>query len=104
MPNFLQVVTAAGSRDEAARIARALVERRLAACVQVLGPVHSVYRWNDEVEEADEWLCVAKTSQAGYPAVEAAILELHSYECPEVVATPIAAGAPAYLDWLARQL
>ncbi len=103
MPDFLQVSTAAGSREDAEQIAAALVERRLAGCVQVVGPVRSVYRWQGRVEQADEWLCLAKTTSDRFAAVEAAIRELHSYECPEIVATPIVAGSAAYLAWLAEQ-
>jgi periplasmic divalent cation tolerance protein len=104
MSDFLQISTAAGSRDEAERLSRALVERRLAGCVQIVGPVRSVYRWQGAVEEADEWLCLIKTAAERFPAVEAAIRELHSYECPEVIATPITAGSDAYLTWLAEQV
>ncbi len=102
MTEFLQIQTAAGSRDEAERIAAALVERRLAACVQIVGPVQSVYRWQGRVERAEEWLCLAKSTSGQFAAVEAAIRELHSYECPEVIATPITVGSAAYLAWLAE--
>jgi periplasmic divalent cation tolerance protein len=101
---FLQITTTAANRDEAQRIAATLVERRLAGCVQIIGPVRSVYRWEGRVEEADEWLCLVKTSRDAYAAVEAAIRELHSYECPEIIATPIEAGSAAYLQWLAEQI
>lgn len=104
MTSYLQVTSAAGSRDEAARIAQALVERRLAGCVQILGPVSSIYRWHGKVEHAEEWLLLAKTHEAKYPEVEAAIRELHSYETPEIIAMPISQAAPAYLAWLAGQL
>ncbi len=100
----LQVSTAAGSRDEAERIAQALVQRRLAACVQIVGPMRSVYRWQDQVESAEEWLCLIKTTTDAYQAVEAAIGELHSYECPEVIATPITDGSSDYLRWLGEQI
>lgn len=96
----LLVLTTTGSEAEAERIAAALVERRLAACVQVLGPIHSRYRWQDEVEQAEEWRCEAKTTAALYPRVEAAIRELHSYDEPEIVAVPIVAGSPGYLAWI----
>jgi periplasmic divalent cation tolerance protein len=101
MSEFIQAVTAAGSREEAERIAAALVERRLAGCVQIVGPVRSVYRWQGAVEAADEWLCVAKTTRPCYAALEAAIRELHSYDTPEIVATPLVGGSAAYLAWLA---
>lgn len=104
MSEFLQVLTTAGSRKEAEQIAVALVDRRLAGCVQVVGPVRSIYRWQGEVERAEEWLCLAKTTRAQWPAVEAAIRELHSYECPEVIATAIEAGSAKYLEWLGEQV
>ena len=100
---FLQISTAAGSRAEAERIATELVDRRLAACVQIVGPVRSVYRWQGKVEHAEEWLCLAKTSAERYAAVEAAIRELHSYECPEIIATAIEAGSATGARLLARE-
>jgi periplasmic divalent cation tolerance protein len=104
VPEYLQVLTTAGSEEEAERISDALVERRLAACVQVLGPIASRYRWRGEVETAREWICLAKTEAARYPALEAAIREAHSYEEPEIVATPIVAGSQGYLDWIGESL
>lgn len=104
MQDFLQVTASIPSQNEAARIATALVEQRLAACVQMLGPVHSTYRWQGAVERAEEWLCVIKTTRASYPAIEAAVRALHSYECPEIIATPITHGSEAYLSWLADQM
>jgi periplasmic divalent cation tolerance protein len=103
MADYLQVTTAAGSREEADKIAGALVERRLAGCVQILGPMRSIYRWKGQVEHADEWLCLAKTTRPQYGDVEAAIREVHSYECPEIIATPIEVGSEEYLAWLAEQ-
>jgi periplasmic divalent cation tolerance protein len=100
MTDHLQVLTTIDSEEAAERIAAALVERRLAACVQVLGPIASTYRWQGEVERAREWMCVAKTTAARYPEVEAAIRELHPYDEPEIVATPIVAASPGYLAWL----
>jgi periplasmic divalent cation tolerance protein len=100
MAEYLQIQTTAGSEEEAERIGAALVERRLAACVQVLGPIASRYHWQGEVETAREWMCVAKTEASRYPEAEAAIGELHSYEEPEIVATPIVAGSKGYLKWL----
>ncbi|MGN6216240.1 MAG: divalent-cation tolerance protein CutA [Solirubrobacterales bacterium] len=100
MSEHVQVLTTAGSEEEAARIAAALVEQELAACVQVVGPIVSRYRWQGKVEKEQEWQCLAKTTRAAYGAVEAAIRELHSYEEPEIVATPIVAGSPGYLAWI----
>lgn len=98
------VLTTAGSREEAQRIARALVERQLAACVNLLGPIDSIYRWKGQVEEAQEWLLLIKTTAAGFAAVRDAIRELHSYELPECIAIDITDGSPDYLRWLGEQV
>jgi periplasmic divalent cation tolerance protein len=104
MSECLQVLTTAGSEEEAGRIAAHLVERRLAACVQVIGPIASRYRWQGAIEEATEWQCLAKTTRAACGAVEAAIRELHSYDEPEIVATPIVAGSSGYLAWIVESV
>jgi periplasmic divalent cation tolerance protein len=101
---YLQVLTTTGSEEEAERLSEALVEGRLAACVQVVGPIVSRYRWRGEIERSTEWMCVAKTEASRYPALEQAIRELHSYEEPEIVATPIVAGSKGYLDWIGESL
>lgn len=100
MREAIQVITTTETRPEADALAEALVSRRLAACVQVIGPIRSVYRWQDEVATAEEWLCQIKTTRDGYPALEAAIKTLHPYEVPEIIATPIVAGSEAYLAWV----
>ena len=95
------VLTTTGSRDEADRLATALVERQLAGCVQILGPITSVYRWQGAVERGEEWLCVIKSLEAKFPALKVAIKELHSYDTPQIVMLPITAGSADYLAWLA---
>ena len=95
-----QVLTAAGSREEAGRLADALLERRLAACVQVVGPVHSRYWWRGRLESAEEWLCLAKTTAAAVDAAVAEIGRRHSYDEPEVTVTPIVGGSAGYLAWI----
>ena len=102
-PHCIQVVTTTETREDAQRIARQLVDRRLAACVQVLGPVASTYRWQGVVQSADEWQCWAKTRADLYEQVEAAIRQLHPYEVPEILAVPIVFGSQDYLDWLEAQ-
>ncbi len=97
---FIQVMTATDKREEAERIARSLVETRLAACVQIVGPVTSIYRWKGAVETAEEWLCLVKSRSECYGAIERAIRALHSYETPEILALPVTAGSRDYLDWL----
>ncbi|MFQ5460080.1 MAG: divalent-cation tolerance protein CutA [Anaerolineae bacterium] len=104
MTEYLEVRTTLGSRAEADALARLLVERRLAACVQVLGPVASVYRWRGSVEAAEEWICLVKTPAKAYPSLEAAIRKHHSYETPEIVALSMAAGLGEYLAWLDAQV
>ena len=104
MSDFIQVFTTTSRKEEADTIAAALVDRRLAACVQVVGPMTSVYRWQGKVETSQEWLCVIKSRESLYPALEEAIEELHSYEVPEIVALPIVAGSAAYLSWLEREV
>ena len=96
------VLTTAASKAEAQRIARSLVERKLAACVNVVGPIESVYRWKGAVEAAEEFLCIAKTTAAATEAVQAAIKELHSYELPECVVLTIEAGGEEYLAWISQ--
>jgi periplasmic divalent cation tolerance protein len=96
------VLTTAGSAEEAQQIAHALVERRLAACINVVGPIHSVYRWKGAVESASEHLLVIKTTAARFPAVRDAIRELHSYELPECILVPVEDGSAEYLDWIAE--
>jgi len=104
MSDHVQVLTTAGSEEEAGRIAELLVERKLAACVQVVGPVVSRYRWQGAIEEEREWQCLAKTTRAAYDAVEAAIREIHSYDEPEIIATPIVAGSAGYLAWIENEV
>ncbi|HUK88278.1 MAG TPA: divalent-cation tolerance protein CutA [Terriglobales bacterium] len=94
------VLTTTGSREEGEKIARALVERRLAACVNLVGPIASVYRWQEKVEQAAEFLLLIKTTADCFPDVREAIEEMHSYELPECVALPIEAGSAEYLDWI----
>jgi periplasmic divalent cation tolerance protein len=100
MRDCVQVLTTAASEEEAGEIAELLVERKLAACVQVVGPITSRYRWQGKVEEEREWQCLVKTTRAAYEQVEAAIREAHSYDEPEIIATPIIAGSPGYLAWI----
>lgn len=99
MPAVVCLVTT--PPDRALAIAEALVERELVACVNIVAGVRSVYRWKGAVEHDDESLLVLKTTRAALPALEAALGELHPYETFELVALDVAAGAPAYLDWIA---
>lgn len=101
---YVQVLTTAGSEEAAERIAAALLERRLAACVQVLGPIVSHYRWQGKLEREREWQCLAKTEARLYEEVEAAIRAVHSYEEPEILAIPVLAGSAGYLGWVSENV
>jgi periplasmic divalent cation tolerance protein len=100
---FLQVTTTTESREQARDLARSIVEARLAACVQVSGPIQSTYWWRDRVEAGQEWLCVIKTTTARYAALEAFLKDRHPYETPEIVATEICRGSDDYLQWIATE-
>jgi periplasmic divalent cation tolerance protein len=103
MRDVLLVLTNVPDSAVAQRIAHSVVERRLAACVNVLPAVRSIYQWQDKVEEADEVTLLIKCSRAGYSGLEAAIKEAHPYDVPEIIAIPVAAGLPAYLDWVVSE-
>lgn len=98
------VLTTTGSREEAQRIGRVLVERRLAACVNIVPGIESIYRWQEKVEQSDECLLIIKTSGAAFDQLRAAIKELHSYELPECVCMEIEDGSAEYLKWLAESV
>ena len=100
----LVVLTTVEKREDAERLARLLVERELAACVQILPPMVSIYRWQGNIERASEVLLLIKTTREVYPRLEAAIRENHSYQTPEIVALPIEAGSSEYLSWLAASV
>ena len=86
--------------EEAGRIAEMLVEKRLAACVQILPEMESVYRWQGKIERQPEVLLIAKTTKFRFDELESNVRAIHSYETPEIVALPLAAGSPSYLEWL----
>lgn len=98
--DILMVLTNLPDAASAEALARRLVEARLAACVNILAPCRSVYRWQGAVESADEVPLLIKVPRAGYAALETAIRAAHPYELPEIVAVPVSVGLPAYLDWV----
>jgi periplasmic divalent cation tolerance protein len=104
MTDKIVALSTCASTEEAARLARALVEKRLAACVNVVEGVRSVYRWQDAIEEEPEVLLVIKTSRELFEELKTEIERLHSYEVPEVIALPVVDGAERYLAWLGREL
>jgi periplasmic divalent cation tolerance protein len=98
------VLTTTGSKEEAEKLARALVERKLAACVNVIGPIESVYRWKGKVERATEFLLLVKTTATASLGIAPALKELHSYKLPECVVLNVEGGSKDYLDWLAESV
>jgi periplasmic divalent cation tolerance protein len=104
MPGHAVVLSTVGTEAEASRIASALVERRLAACVNVVSGVGSTYRWRGAIQTDREWLLVIKTRRDRFEAVRAAIRELHTYEVPEIVMLDITDGDAAYLGWIDASL
>ncbi len=100
MTDKRMVLSTAGSEEEARKIARHLVERRLAACVNVVPQVQSIYRWKDKVEEASEWLLLIKTTAQAFDQVRHAIADMHSYDLPECICLAIEDGSPNYLQWI----
>ena len=94
------VLTTAGSQDEAHKIARTLVDRRLAACVNIIPQIQSIYRWQNKVEDAQEWLLLIKTTNQAFERVRDTIRELHSYELPECISVSVEDGSAAYLNWI----
>ncbi|MCS7120067.1 MAG: divalent-cation tolerance protein CutA [Nitrososphaerota archaeon] len=100
MDKIIQINTTFSRREDAIRAAKLLVEKSLAGCVQIVGPIVSIYRWKGEVETEEEWLCLIKSTETLFKHVEEAIKSVHPYEVPEIVAIPIISGSKEYLDWL----
>ena len=98
------VLSTASSREEAQKIASALVEGHLAACVQIVGPIRSVYRWKGAVEDTEEFLLLMKTTATALARLRNELTRLHSYEVPECVEIPIESGLPAYMEWIGENV
>lgn len=104
MNGFIIVYVTAGSAEEAEKLAQALVEEKLAACVNRIRSVRSIYRWQGKVEQSDEELLIIKTRKEHFSTLEKRVRELHSYSVPEVIALPVVAGSAGYLSWLRNQV
>ncbi|MCP2258751.1 divalent cation tolerance protein [Streptoalloteichus tenebrarius] len=103
MTDYCQVVTTTDSYEAAEELARGVVEARLGACVQIIGPIRGVYRWQGELQVDQEWQCVVKTTTARLPDLTEYVRTHHDYEVPEVLVTPVITGNPDYLAWLADE-
>lgn len=104
MSEFIVVYVTVGSAEEGERVAQALVGERLAACINRLGPVRSVYRWQGQVEQSEEQLLIIKSKRELFGRLKKRVQELHSYSVPEIIALPILEGSESYLKWLGEQL
>jgi len=104
MGGYIQVSTTVERKEDAEEIAKVLIERRLAGCVQIVGPIVSTYRWKGKVETAGEWLLLVKSREELYGELEKVIEEVHPYETPEIIAMPIVAGSKGYLERLSEIL
>ena len=100
METYIQVITTTENKQDAEKIAGILVEKKLAGCVQIVGPVTSIYRWKGKIEEAREWQCVIKSRKGLFGEIEKVISSIHPYEVPEIIAVSILTGSKAYLEWL----
>ncbi len=103
MAEYVQVLTTVDSDDDGVRLGRGIVEARLAACVQIIGPIRSLYWWEGKVDDSREWQLLIKTTAERFPALEEHIKANHSYDTPEIIATPILAGSAEYLGWVSDE-
>ena len=104
MSDYIQISTTTEHKEDAQKIARKVVEKRLAACAQVIGPITSTYWWEGKIEEETEWLCVMKSRNGMTGELEKTITDIHPYEVPEIIGVPIVAGSQNYLEWLEREV
>jgi len=104
MEEYIQVLTITEKKEDGEKIAKGIVKKRLAGCVQLVGPIESTYWWKGNVETAEEWLCFIKTKKDLYEELEKAIKKIHPYETPEIIAMSIVAGSKDYLKWLSNEL
>ncbi len=100
MSNPIVVLVTCGSEDEASKIAHALIEERLAACVNIISPVRSIYRWEGKIWDEKEWLLTIKTQSHRFAELEKKVKSLHSYSVPEIISLPITEGSSSYLNWI----
>ncbi|MEK7663889.1 MAG: divalent-cation tolerance protein CutA [Patescibacteria group bacterium] len=101
---YIQIFTTTTKKNDAYKIAKTLVNKKLSACVQITGPIESVYRWHGKIEKSREFLCIIKTKMSNYKKVEKEIKIIHPYELPEIIALPIIEGSQEYLEWINKEL
>lgn len=104
MSEYIQIMTTVAQKEDAKALAEAVLESRLGACVQIVGPITSMYWWEDDIDKSSEYLCIIKSRQDKYHKLEQAIRAVHSYDVPEILAVPVIAGGKDYLKWLDNEL
>jgi periplasmic divalent cation tolerance protein len=103
MPECIVVFVTCGSEEEALKIAHSLVEERVAACVNLISPVRSIYRWEGKIWDEKEWILIIKTQKESFEGLERKVKSLHSYSVPEIIGLPIVEGSSSYLQWLLEE-
>ena len=101
---YIQIFTTVARKQTAQRIAKALVDKKLAACCQIVGPITSIYRWQGKIKKVKEWLLVAKTRSDKFRKAEKAVKEIHPYKLPEIIAAPITQGSKKYFEWISKTI
>jgi len=101
---YLQIQISTPSKEVSQKIIKQLLEERLIACGQIVGPITSMYHWKNQVEQSEEYLCLLKTTKSIYPTLEKRVLAVHPYEVPEIIATEIVDGHLDYLKWIAEEV
>ena len=101
---YIQVFTSVAKKSDAEKIAKTLVNKKLSACVQIIGPMESIYKWKRKLQKSKEWLLVIKTKRNLYKKLEKEIKRIHPYQIPEIIALPIIKGSKEYLNWLNKEV
>ena len=101
---YIQISTTVAKRADAERIAKILLDKKLSACTQIIGPITSIYRWKGKMEKSKEWLCIMKGKESQYKRIEKVIKEIHPYQLPEIIATQIIKGSQEYIGWMGEEL
>jgi len=104
MEKYIQIYTTTNKKESAESISQAFIEKRLAACAQVVGPIKSTYWWQGAIEQGEEWLCLIKSKFSLYKQIEETIKKMHPYTVPEIIAVPVLAANPDYLSWMDAEL
>ncbi len=102
MSPYIQIITSINNKKMAEEIAQILVKKNLVACVQIIGPMKSIYRWQGKIEKAKEWMCLMKTKSSLYGSIEKVITRMHPYTLPEIIVWPIRKGYSPYLQWISK--